>query len=123
MECNVYAHHQIKTVFLYFFQFKIIKINFCLIRFRKMKANLFLQLSHRWVIKGRSFSDRLRFLVFLKLFEQTYISRCLKKQLQQENNKKNKKKTHKKTVLGRRGKFNKPTGVLDCAEHKCQQKN
>lgn len=44
-----------------------------------MQASLFLQLSYRWVIKGRSFSDRPRFLVFLKLFEQTYISRCLKK--------------------------------------------
>lgn len=87
-----------------------------------MKARLFLQLSHRWVIKGRSFSDRPRFLVFLKLFEQAYISRCLKKQLQQQNNKKIHRKTHKKTVLGRRGKFNKPTGVLDCGEHKCQQK-
>lgn len=38
-------------------------------------------------------------------------------------NPKNPQKTHKKTFLGRRGKFNKPTGVLDCDEHKCQQKN
>lgn len=85
-----------------------------------MQASLFLQLSYRWVIKGRSFSDRHRFLVCLKLFEQTYISRCFKKL--QQNNKRNPQKTQKKTFLGRRGKYNKPTGVVDCGEHKCQQK-
>lgn len=85
-----------------------------------MKASNFLQLSHRWVIKGSSAgasqTDNRAFIFFLNLFEQTYISRYLKKKTKKQKT----EKQTKKTVLGRRGKFNKPTGVLDC-EHKCQQ--
>lgn len=58
-----------------------------------MKASNFLQLSHRWVIKGSSAgasqTDNRAFIFFLNLFEQTYISRYLKKK---QKNKKQKNK-------------------------------
>lgn len=99
----------------FFFSLNGIRI-FCSIRYRKIKANNFLQLSHRWVIQGSSAGISQTspdFFFFSILFEQTYTD-TFKKNTQPNKN-------PLKGQLWVEGEnLRNHLGVLDC-EHKCQQ--